>query len=168
MAFKKELCTGKEGHTGILGGKDSSWTGSLMDFMLPFFIELNLEFVFVAYVSTWMLKWFICTLFVYVGIASVGIAPSYPECQPWTNAFLVPPPPTAFCFLLLLSPQSSLSDTCSQRAKQTHKKVSLAYVTNSMCECMIKDHWRKKRIDKKNRQGRRGMVNYFLLLLLIW
>lgn len=46
MAFKKELCTGKERHMGNWGGKDSSQTGLSMDFMLPFFVELNLGFCF--------------------------------------------------------------------------------------------------------------------------
>lgn len=53
-------------------------------------------------------------------------------------------------FFVLLHPLSA-THVPKEQSKHTQRYL-LAYVTNSMCECIIKDHWRKKNYNKKNRQ----------------
>lgn len=81
MAFKKELCTGKEGHPGERG-RDGQFVDGVVDFTLPFFVELKCKGLFLLSAHTCSKDLFVFHFFFIVGITSVGIMPSYPECQP--------------------------------------------------------------------------------------
>lgn len=82
MAFKKELCTGKERHMGNWGGKDSSQTGVVNGFYVAFLCRIKFGVLFLLSAHKCSND-FICTFFfLNVGITLVGIMPSYPECQP--------------------------------------------------------------------------------------
>lgn len=108
---------------GICRHLDSRRTGLVDWWNVAFIEEWTVEGFVVAFISTYMLKWW-CPDNVYffnVGITLVGITPSFLQRPPRTNAFFF------FLFFVFFFPlPAHLSVTPSQRA---NTQQSLEYVS---------------------------------------
>lgn len=118
-------------------------------FSLFFFFRNKFGVCFLSQTSAH--KWFV--LF-YVGIILVGFTPSYPECQPWTDAFLVP-------FFLLIT----LSATPVPK-EQTHNKG--VGVCNKQCVCMSVSVYCKRSLEKKTTTKRIDDEWWIILFFYFW
>lgn len=123
---------------GTWGGKDSSWTGVVDRFYVAFLCRIKFGVCFCCqHINAQMILF---VLLFYFGITLVGIMPSYPECQPWTDAFL--PPPSPLCY------------TCSQRAN-TQKGVF--GVCNKQYVCVWVYY--KRSLEKKQKESTTTTTN---------
>lgn len=141
MAFKKELCTGKERHMGNWGGKDSSQTGVVNGFYVAFLCRIKFGVLFLLSAHKCSND-FICTFFFFKCWYHFG----------WHHAFIsrmstlnqriscplfLPPPTHPHIFSLLhVFPKSK------------HMKNGVFGVCNKqyvcVCECIKKRSLEKK------------------------
>lgn len=135
MAFK-ELCTGKEGHMGTWGGKDSSWTGLSMDFMLPFFIEFSFGVCFCCirqHINAQMIYLYFLFLLMLVSLrlaSRLHIQNVNPEPTHLLSPFF-------FCFCCCYPPHPLHSLSATRVPKeQTHRKKGVFGVCNKQYVCV--------------------------------